>query len=183
MKTSRPEKPSQPKGLIIINTGNGKGKTTAAIGQAIRACGQGLKVCIIQFIKGKWQTGEAKAINKLPVDIELHTLGTGFTWDAASREEVTEAARQAWDFAKDKILSDDFDLVVLDELTYLIGYAILTEQDVLDVLSSKPEKLHIVITGRDATAGLIDHADLVTEMREIKHPYKQGISARKGIEF
>ncbi len=169
-------------GIVIVYTGNGKGKTTAGLGQALRASGQGLKVCVIQFIKGKWQTGEAKmlATNKL---IEFHTLGSGFTWESDDKTAVVETARKAWAQAEKKIMSDDYDMVILDELTYLISYNIISEESLLKVMAGKPARLHLVITGRDASPALIDAADLVTEMKEIKHPYKKGIKAQKGIEF
>ncbi|MFC1523878.1 cob(I)yrinic acid a,c-diamide adenosyltransferase [Thermodesulfobacteriota bacterium] len=170
-------------GLIIINTGNGKGKTTAAFGQALRAWGQGLKVCIIQFIKGKWQTGEGKALERLPVDIELHTLGSGFTWESEDRDDLIRTAREGWEFAKDKISSNQYQFIVLDELTYLISYNMIDEREVLEVLRDRPGGMHVMITGRDATEGLIHAADLVTEMREIKHPYLQGSRGMKGIEW
>lgn len=170
-------------GLVIINTGHGKGKTTAAFGQALRAAGQGLKVCIIQFIKGQTETGEALALaSAFPGRVELHRVGTGFTWQQ-ERETVKAAALAGWRLAGEKILSDAYDLIVLDELTYLIGFGILPEEEVLALFRKRPKRLHLVITGRDASQGLIAYADLVTEMRAIKHPFAQGITAQKGIEF
>jgi len=170
-------------GLIIINTGHGKGKTTAALGQAVRAAGQGLKVCIIQFIKGQGKTGEALAFaSAFPGQIELHLTGTGFTWQQ-DKETVKNAALAGWNLAKEKITSDAYDLVVLDELTYLIGLGILAEGEVISLLRSRPQRLHLVITGRDASQGLIEYADMVTEMRAIKHPFEKGIKAQRGIEF
>jgi cob(I)alamin adenosyltransferase len=170
-------------GLVIINTGHGKGKSTAAFGQALRAVGQGLKVCIIQFIKGQGKTGEALAFAAaFPNQIELHLAGTGFTWQQ-ERETVKAAALEGWRLAGEKILSDAFDLIVLDELTYLIGFGIVSEEEVLALLRKRPKRLHLVITGRDASPGLVEYADLVTEMRAIKHPFQKGIKARKGIEF
>jgi cob(I)alamin adenosyltransferase len=170
-------------GLVIINTGHGKGKSTAAFGQALRAVGQGLKVCIIQFIKGQGKTGEALAIAAaFPGQIELHLTGTGFTWQQ-ERETVKAAALAGWRLAGEKILSDAFDLIVLDELTYLIGFGIVSEEEVLALLRKRPKRLHLVITGRDASPGLVEYADLVTEMRTVKHPFQKGIKARKGIEF
>lgn len=171
------------RGIVIINTGNGKGKTTAAFGQALRVAGHGLPVCIIQFIKGQWVTGEGKAVNRLADRIELHVCGTGFTWQADNREEVTAAALAGWHLARGKISAGAYRLVVLDELTYLINYGIISEAEVLEVLSSRPDGVDIVITGREAGDGLIAWADLVTEMREIKHPYRQGVTAIKGREF
>lgn len=170
-------------GLIIINTGHGKGKTTAALGQAVRAAGQGMKVCIIQFIKGQDKTGEALAFAAaFPGQVELHLAGTGFTWKQEA-ETVKKAALAGWNLAREKIASDAYDLIVLDELTYLISLGILTEDEVIALLRSRPQRLHLVITGRDASSGLIEYADLVTEMRAIKHPFQKGIKAQKGIEF
>ncbi len=170
-------------GLVILYTGDGKGKTTAALGQAVRAAGHGLKICIIQFIKGKWETGEALAAqNHLTEMVEFHTLGTGFTWKE-EESSVREAGRRAWEFARETILSDGFDLVVLDELTYLVNYGIVEELEVIDLLQKRPAHQHVVITGRGASTGIIQAADLATEMRAIKHPYENGIKAQKGVEF
>ncbi len=170
-------------GLVILYTGDGKGKTTAALGQAVRAVGHGLKVCIIQFIKGKWETGEARAMGKhLTELVEFHTLGTGFTWKE-EEETVREAGRKAWEFAREVVTSDCFDVVVLDELTYLVNYRIVEELEVVDLLGKRPSRLHVVITGRGASQGLIGAADLATEMRMIKHPYENGVKAQKGVEF
>jgi len=170
-------------GLVIINTGHGKGKTTAALGQALRAAGQGLKVCIIQFIKGQGKTGEALALaSAFPGQVELHRVGTGFTWQQ-DKDTVKEAALAGWNLAREKISSDAYDLIVLDELTYLIGFGILAEAEALALFSARPKRLHLVITGRDASQGLIEYADLVTEMRAIKHPFQKGVKAQKGIEF
>lgn len=170
-------------GLVIINTGHGKGKTTAAFGQALRAAGQGLKVCIIQFIKGQAATGEAEALTTAFAGrIELHRAGTGFTWQQ-EMETVKAAALAGWRLAGEKIFSDAYDLIVLDELTYLISFGILTEEEVIALFRKRPQRLHLVITGRDAGQGLIDYADLVTEMRAIKHPFQKGVKAQKGIEF
>jgi len=170
------------RGLLLVNTGNGKGKTTAALGQAVRAAGQGLKVCVIQFIKGKWQTGEAAVMTAMP-EIDFFTLGSGFTWCAEDKSEVVKTALSAWEFAKEKIMADDYDLIVLDELTYLLSYKIITDAELMAVLKDRPRRLHLVVTGRDASATLIEEADLVTEMRLLKHPFEQGIKAQKGIEF
>ncbi len=171
------------RGLLMVNTGNGKGKTTAAFGQALRVAGHDRKVCIIQFIKGSWPTGESRAMAWLTDRIELHVCGTGFTWKAENRDEVVQAAVQGWRLAQEKIASRAFRLLVLDELTYPINYGIIDENEVLATLASRPADLDILITGRDAGAGLIAAADLVTEMREIKHPYRKGITARPGIEY
>jgi len=171
------------KGLLIINTGDGKGKTTAAFGQALRAVGHGKRVCVIQFIKGDWPSGEVRAVESFSQQIEVHVCGTGFTWDASDLEEVKDAARQGWTLAKEKIVSGRYDLIVLDEITYPINYGIIKEEEVLRVLGDRPSTTDVVITGREAGEGLMATADLVTEMREVKHPYKQGVKARKGIDF
>ncbi|NTV15505.1 MAG: cob(I)yrinic acid a,c-diamide adenosyltransferase, partial [Desulfobulbaceae bacterium] len=170
------------RGVIIINTGNGKGKSTAAFGQALRVAGHNLPVCIIQFIKGQWLTGEAQAVKRLGDNIELHVCGTGFTWQAADRTEVVAAAQAGWRLAQEKINSGRYRLVVLDELTYPINYGMLSEQEVVATLLARPPGLDIVITGREAGAALVAAADLVSEMREIKHPYQQGVAARLGVE-
>ena len=171
------------RGLVMINTGNGKGKTTAAIGQAVRAAGHGFRVCIIQFIKGQARTGEAMALaSAFPDLIEFHVTGTGFSWQR-EREEVAGAALAGWQLAREKILSDAYDMVILEEFTYLLAFGLVSENEVLALLAERPGRLHVLITGRNASQGLEEYADLVTEMREVKHPYRQGIQGRKGIEY
>jgi cob(I)alamin adenosyltransferase len=170
------------KGLFIVFTGNGKGKTTAAIGQALRMAGHKMRVCIIQFIKSKKNTGEAKALAALSETVEMHTIGSGFTWQS-EESEVAAAARSGWELAQKKMNSNDYDMVILDEITYLLNDGILDQAAVLDFLNNRPEELHVVITGRQASETLIELADLVTEMREIKHPFQNGIKAGKGIEY
>ena len=171
------------KGLVIVNTGNGKGKSTAAFGMLLRAWGRGLRVCVIKFIKsetGKW--GEVKAAQKLGID--WFTTGDGFTWLSKDMDETTARAIHGWELAKEKIASGGYDVIVLDEFTYAMHYAWLNTVQVIDWLkANKPEKLHLVITGRNAPAELIEYADLVTEMLEVKHPYQNGIKAQAGIEF
>lgn len=176
------EKKEISKGLVLINTGNGKGKSTAAFGLALRAAGHGMKVCIVQFIKGAWETGEARAFKVLSDKVEFHVKGSGFTWQQ-EKEEVIAVAREAFSFARQKIVSDNFDLVILDELTYLVNYGIIAEKEVLDLINMRPTRLHLVITGRDASEGLVAVADIVSEMREVKHLFAQGGKARSGIEF
>lgn len=172
------------KGLVIVNTGNGKGKSTAAFGVVLRAWGRGFRICVIQFIKaetGKW--GEVKAAQKL--GIEWLTTGDGFTWLSKDLDETTARAQHGWRLAQEKILSDQYDLIVLDEFTYPLQFDWLDTNAVIDWLKqNKPLMLHLVITGRDAPQPLIDFADLVTEMNEIKHPYKeQELLAQPGVDF
>ena len=170
-------------GLLIVNTGNGKGKTTAALGQAFRAIGHGFRVCFLQFLKGSWKYGELEAAKRFEDLMEIRALGKGFTWQSEDLNEDIQSARDAWDLAKQVIASGKFKMVVLDELTYLITYGMVPEEDILNTLRNKPPELHIVVTGRDASPGLIELADLVTEMNEIKHPFRNGIKAQRGIEF
>ncbi|MDQ0203154.1 cob(I)yrinic acid a,c-diamide adenosyltransferase [Pectinatus haikarae] len=176
----------QTKGLVIVNTGNGKGKTTAALGLALRAWGQHLRVLIIQFIKGGSKYGELEALRSLPGNrIEIVQMGEGFTRKdtGISREEHIKAARDALNKARDAEKSGLWDMLILDEINYAVKFGLLDEQAVLCLLADKPETMHLVLTGRDAAEAVTAKADLVTEMREIKHPYKAGIKAQKGIEF
>jgi cob(I)alamin adenosyltransferase len=170
-------------GLLIVNTGNGKGKTTAALGQAFRAVGHGFRVCFLQFLKGSWKYGELEAAKRFEDLMEIRALGRGFTWKSEDLNEDIQSARDAWDLAKQVIASGKFKMVVLDELTYLITYGMVAEEDILNTFRNRPPELHIVVTGRDASPGLIELADLVTEMNEIKHPFRNGIKAQRGIEF
>jgi cob(I)alamin adenosyltransferase len=170
-------------GLLIVNTGNGKGKTTAALGQAFRAIGHGFRVCFLQFLKGSWKYGELEAAKRFEDLMEIRALGKGFTWKSEDLNEDIQSARDAWDLAKQVIASGKFKMVVLDELTYLITYGMVPEEDILNTLRNRPPELHVVVTGRDASPGLIELADLVTEMNEIKHPFRNGIKAQRGIEF
>jgi cob(I)alamin adenosyltransferase len=176
----RPDRRNQ--GLVIVNTGNGKGKTTAALGLLLRASGQGLRVTMFQFIKaksGNW--GEQRAGRTLGV--EIVPLGSGFTWTSDDLERDRGLAREGWEQCRAAIESGDYDLVILDEITYCFTFDWLDLEEILDVLRRRPEGQHVVLTGRDAPQELIDFADLVTEMREIKHPYAAGVKAQKGIEF
>ncbi len=172
------------KGLIIVHTGNGKGKTTAALGLAFRALGNGFKVCMIQFIKGTWKYGELKAAEKFE-NFEIIPMGKGFVNLGAKEPDPRdiEAAEEAFNKAKEVILSDKYDMVILDEINYAILYKLISVEKVVELLMQKPEKLHVVLTGRNAHEKIIEIADLVTEMREIKHPYQKGIKAQRGIEF
>ena len=170
-------------GLVIVNTGNGKGKSTSAFGMILRSWGRGFRVCVVQFIKaetGKW--GEIKATKKL--GIEWFAKGNGFTWTSKDMDETVARARDGWDVAKEKITSGNYDLIVLDEFTYPLSLGWLETAQVIDWLkANKPANLHLVITGRDAPASLVEYADLVTEMQEIKHPFQKGILAQAGVEF
>lgn len=171
------------KGLVMIFTGNGKGKTTSALGLAFRALGHNFPVAIIQFIKGSWKYGELESAKRFEGLLDFHVMGKGFTWKSENIEEDVRVAKEAWAFAAETLAADKHRLVILDELTYLIKYDMVPEEEILATLRQKPAGMHVVITGRDASPGLIDFADLVTEMTEIKHPYQKGIKAQKGIEF
>ncbi|MBM3474203.1 MAG: cob(I)yrinic acid a,c-diamide adenosyltransferase [Armatimonadetes bacterium] len=171
------------RGLLIVNTGNGKGKTTAALGLAFRALGHGLRVCMIQFIKGKWNYGELKAARRFEDLMEIHTLGAGFTWESENLGRDTRIAREAWDFAKQTIAQARHDLIILDELTYLIAYGMIDEAEVVGVLKARPKAIHVVVTGRNASPGLIEAADLATDMQSVKHPFDDGLEAQRGIEY
>jgi cob(I)alamin adenosyltransferase len=169
-------------GRIIINTGDGKGKTTAAFGIALRASGHGLKTAIVQFIKGTWNYGETRALESLP-NIELTRIGSGFTWLADDPSLPRGLAEQAWKLARELALSDGYDLLILDELNCAIVEGYVDVDDVLAMLAEKPQRLSVVITGRDAPSQLIEAADTVTEMRCVKHAFGQGVPARRGIEY
>lgn len=171
------------RGLLMVFTGNGKGKTTAALGMAMRAAGHGLKVCFIQFIKGAWHYGELDAVKQFAGLIDLHVMGKGFTWKSENIEDDAQLAREAWSFAQEMIASGAYHTVVLDEFTYLLHYRMLEIVPCLKILAERSPQQHVVITGRYAPDQLLAAADLVTEMSEIKHPLKQGIKAQKGIEF
>ncbi|MFZ5650622.1 MAG: cob(I)yrinic acid a,c-diamide adenosyltransferase [Bacillota bacterium] len=172
------------RGLVIVFTGNGKGKTTAALGMALRAWGQGMKILVLQFIKGGWVYGELLASGKLE-GLEIRPLGEGFVRVNGEKDEDLhrQAALRALDEAKREIASGRWDMVILDEIIYAAGFSLLNEEELLDLISTKPLALHLVLTGRNAPQSIIDRADLVTEMKEVKHPYRQGIKAQKGVEF
>lgn len=175
------------RGLVLVNTGNGKGKTTAALGVALRASGHGMKVLILQFIKGVWMTGEEKAIKKFIPNIEIEKLGKGFIEFRDGKPVITEEqldlAAGAFRHAVQKVNSGDYDVVILDEINNLISYGLLKAGDLVKLVKNKPEKVNLVITGRGAPQELIDIADIVSEIKEIKHAFGEGIKARKGIEF
>ena len=171
------------KGLIIVNTGNGKGKTTAALGLAIRAWGQGLKVLILQFIKGSWKYGELAAISKMDDNIVIMPLGEGFTnKNLEEKEKHKFVAIEALTTAEKEVKSKKWDMIILDEINYALKYDLLELNSVLKLLDEKDSSLHLVLTGRDAKEEIISRADMVTEMKELKHHYKNGIKAQRGIE-
>lgn len=179
------EKANQP-GLLIVYTGDGKGKTTAALGMALRAVGYRWRVCIVQFVKGSWKYGELKGLKRLEPEVELNVAGEGFVGivdDNLPLEEHRKAAQSALKLAEEKMLSGEYRLLILDELNIAVSLGLISEQELGELLDKRPVSLHMVITGRDATKSLIERADLVTEMTEIKHPYQKGILAQKGIDF
>lgn len=171
------------KGLLIVHTGKGKGKSTAAMGLAVRAIGNGMKVGIVQFVKGVWETGERVVLDKFPDLCVIKAMGEGFTWETQDRERDIAAARQAWEMAKEMINDPSYKMVILDELNIVLRYDNLPLDEVIAVLQNKPEKLHVTVTGRNAKDELIEIADLVTEMTQIKHPFRSGVKAQVGIEF
>ena len=170
-------------GLLILFTGDGKGKTTAALGTALRAAGHGKRTGIVQFIKGTWTYGELDALKRFDDLIDLHVMGRGFTWKSEDLEKDKAIARQGWKQATEMIRSGNYDLVILDELTYLMTYGFVDSHEVLAALADKPADLHIIVTGRGASKDLVDLADMVTDMQAVKHPYRDGIIAQPGIEY
>jgi cob(I)alamin adenosyltransferase len=184
-KWRREDYQEQTRGLLIVHTGNGKGKTTCALGLMMRAAGRGLKCCMIQFMKSRSDRyGEHDSAAKL--GIEVHTMGDGFTWDTKNPQQDLKTARDTWEMCVEKLRSGDYDMLVFDELVYVLSYKWLPVGEIVEELkaarASQPA-LHIVVTGRDAPSELIEAADLVTEMTEIKHPFTSGIRAQQGIEF
>jgi cob(I)alamin adenosyltransferase len=172
------------KGLIVVHTGDGKGKTTAALGMVIRSLGHGYKVAIVQFIKGAWQPAEKEVLEKWSDQLEFYAMGEGFTWETQDRERDILAAKKAWEKARDFIFNPEYKLVLLDEINIALKLDYLNLEQVLKTLKEKPVNTHVILTGRGAKPELIEMADLVTEMRLIKHPFKeQGIKAQAGIEF
>ncbi|MFQ6007606.1 MAG: cob(I)yrinic acid a,c-diamide adenosyltransferase [Candidatus Zixiibacteriota bacterium] len=178
------KKPHQ--GLLIVYTGHGKGKTSAALGMCIRAVGYDWNICVIQFVKGSWKYGELKGIKRLAPNVELHVVGEGFVGivdDTKSFDEHREAARNGVSLALEKIRSGKYQLVILDELNVALKLGLVSEEEVRSILSARSKTQHLVITGRDAADWLQEKADLVTEMREVKHPYQKGVLAQKGIDW
>jgi cob(I)alamin adenosyltransferase len=176
------------KGLLIVHTGKGKGKSTAAFGLAMRAIGNGMRVGVVQFVKGKWETGERHVLDRFAGQVEIRTMGEGFTWDTQDRARDIRAAQAAWEVSKAMIEAcrtepPRFDLVILDELNIVLRYDYLPIEEVTAFLAARPPKLHLVVTGRNAKPALIEIADLVTEMTMVKHPFQAGVKAQRGIEF
>jgi cob(I)alamin adenosyltransferase len=171
------------KGLLIVHTGKGKGKSTAAFGLVFRALGNGMKVAVVQFVKGKWQTGERAALDKFGDQVTINTMGEGFTWETQDRARDIAAAKTAWEKAKAFIADDEHQMVVLDELNIVLRYDYLDTAEVVAALEARPAMKHVVLTGRNAKDELIEAADLVTEMEQIKHPFRSGVKAQIGIEF
>ncbi len=172
------------KGLVIVHTGPGKGKTSAALGMAVRAIGHEMKVGVVQFVKGAMTTGEKAVFDRLPDLIEFKPMGEGFTWDTQDRTRDIAVAREAWDEVKRMIADPSYKMVIADELNIVLRYDYLPVDEVLEALGAKPHMTHVIITGRNAPQELIDAADLVTEMAQVKHPFReQNVKAQKGIEF
>jgi cob(I)alamin adenosyltransferase len=172
------------KGLLVVHTGKGKGKSTAAFGMIFRALGHGMPVAIIQFVKGKWQTGERVALEKFGDLVSINTMGEGFTWETQDRQRDLAAARAAWERAKAVIKAGKHKIVLLDEINIVLRYEYLPIAEVVAFLrDEKPADIHVIVTGRNAADELIEIADLVTEMEVIKHPFRSGVKAQKGIEF
>ena len=171
------------KGMVIVHTGKGKGKSTAAFGMIFRAIGNGMRVGVVQFVKGKWGTGERKVLEAFPDQVEMATMGEGFTWETQDRARDIAAARAAWEKAKAMIADEKLDMVLLDELNIVLRYDYLPVEEIIETLKGKPGMKHVIITGRNAKDELVEFADLVTEMEMVKHPFRSGVKAQVGVEF
>ncbi|ABG39660.1 cob(I)yrinic acid a,c-diamide adenosyltransferase [Paraglaciecola sp. T6c] len=169
------------KGVLIVITGNGKGKSTSGFGTVARAVGHGLKACVVQYVKGTWPCGERDLLEKLGV--EFHVMGTGFTWETQDKETDKAAAQKAWEFSKTCLQDPSIDLLLLDEITYMLTYKYIDLDDVLAALENRPANQHVVITGRACHRAVIELADTVSEVRPIKHAFEAGIKAQKGIDW
>jgi len=170
-------------GVVLVHTGEGKGKSSSAFGVTFRAAGWGMKVCVIQFIKGKWKTGEERAAKQFD-NIEWHALGDGFTWDTKNPEQDIKTSRGIWELCKEKVRSHEFDMIVFDEINYCSSYGWIPGEEIATFIrEEKPAWMHLILTGRDAPKEVIEVADTVTEMRMVKHAYESGIDATQGIEF
>jgi len=173
------------RGLIIVNTGPGKGKTTAAMGTALRAVGNGMKVLMLQFLKGSWHYGELDAVKAFGDNFVMKQMGRGFVKVGGAETDPADIkmVEEAWGEAREAILSGKWDLVILDEINYAIGYKMLDPAKVVEALKHKPEAVHVILTGRNAHSSIIEIADTVTEMRQVKHAYEKGVMAQRGIEY
>lgn len=171
------------KGLVLVLTGKGKGKSSSAFGMVMRCLGHGMRVGIVQFIKGAWETGEAKFLQRFPDEVEIKTLGEGFSWETQDRARDIAAAERAWAEARRMLADKRYDLVLLDEINVALRYEQIPLEPVLEALAARPPMQHAVLTGRNAPERLIELADLVTEMTLVKHPFRSGVKAQKGLEF
>ncbi|MGH7063982.1 MAG: cob(I)yrinic acid a,c-diamide adenosyltransferase [Stellaceae bacterium] len=174
---------TEERGLLIVHTGTGKGKSTAAFGLVLRCLGHGMRVGIVQFVKGAWATGERTALERFGDLVTCRAMGEGFTWDTQDRARDIAAARKAWETAEAMLADPSYRLVLLDELNIVLRYDYLPLAEIVAALASKPRDLHVVVTGRNAKPELIAIADLVTEMTPVKHPFRAGVKAQQGIEF
>jgi cob(I)alamin adenosyltransferase len=170
-------------GLLIVHTGKGKGKSTAAFGMVCRAIGHGMRVGVVQFVKGKWETGERKVLEAFADQVTINTMGEGFTWDTQDLNRDIAAARAAWEQAKDMMADPSYGMVLMDELNIVLRYDYLPIDEVVETLKNKREDVHVIVTGRNAKDPLLEAADLVTEMTMVKHPFRSGFKAQAGIEF
>jgi cob(I)alamin adenosyltransferase len=171
------------RGVAVLITGNGKGKTSSAFGMVMRALGYGMKVGVVQFIKGQQLSGEEIYLRDHCPQVEFHQMGTGFTWDTQDRSGDIAAAKRTWDLARPMLQDESFDLVVLDELTYMIAYDYLSESEIIDALCSRPREQSVVVTGRGGGKALKDAMDTVSEVKDIKHAFAAGIKARRGVDY
>jgi cob(I)alamin adenosyltransferase len=171
------------KGLLIVHTGKGKGKSTAAFGMVMRCLGHGLRVGVVQFVKGRWQTGERGVLERFPELVTIKTMGMGFTWETQDRARDIAAARAAWEAAKALMADPAYKLLLLDELNIVLRYDYLPIDEIVETLKGRRPDLHVIVTGRNAKPELIEAADLVTEMTMVKHPFRSGVKAQAGIEF
>lgn len=177
------ETKTEEKGLLIVHTGKGKGKSSAAMGMVVRAIGHGMKVGVVQFIKGAMATGEKAVFDAFPAQVEFKPMGEGFTWDTQDRARDIAVTRTAWEEVKRMIADPSYDMVLADELNIVLRYDYLPLDEVLAVFAARPPMQHVIATGRNAPDALIEAADLVTEMTQVKHPFRSGVKAQKGIEF
>ncbi len=177
------ERATEERGIVIVLTGNGKGKSSSGFGMVARALGHGMKVAVVQFIKGSFSTGEEAFFRRFPDEVAYHVMGEGFTWETQDRSRDIATARKAWGLAVEFLRDETIDMVLLDELNIVTRLGYLPVDEVISALEGRPEMQHVIITGRGADQALIDHADTVTEMRDIKHAYRAGIKAQKGVEL